>query len=251
MGPLDDLIPRVHPGLRVAVLTGAGISLESGVPIFRGRGSMWENPEARDLARRAGPPWNTVGTWRYYEWRRRLVAGCDPNAAHLTLAEMERYFEDFTLITQNVDGLHHRAGSRNVLELHGSMWRGQCPRDGALVDLPETPLPELPPRHRCGEALRIDVVQFGEPLDPHVLSSAFSASQRADLFLVVGTSGVVSPARDLPLVAADHGAVVIEVNREETALTPFVTHYLRGAAAGFVPRLWGELRSRAVDDAGI
>ena len=150
---------------------------------------MWESAEARRLASEAGPPWNTRGTWEFYEWRRGLVSRCEPNEAHRTLAEMEGYFEDFSLITQNVDGLHARAGSRRIYELHGNMWKGRCPRDGEVVDLPEPPLESLPPLHSCGTALRPHVVQFGEPIDPSTLRGALAASERADLFLVIGTSG--------------------------------------------------------------
>lgn len=227
--------------LRVVALTGAGISAESGVPIFRGKGSMWENPKAKELASRAGPPWNTKGTWEFYEWRRALVARCKPNAAHHTLVEMEYFFRNFCLITQNVDGLHGRAGSKRVLEMHGNMWKGRCEKDGEIVDLPETPLKSLPPYHTCGMALRPHIVQFGEPIDGVILDEAFKESMRSDLFLVVGTSGVVSPARDLPLIALREGGKVIEINRHETPLTPYVTLSIRGKAAEIVPRLWKEI----------
>ncbi len=232
---------RADPGLRVTVLTGAGISAESGVPIFRGKGSLWEIPEARELARRAGPPWNTRGTWEFYEWRRALVKRCQPNQAHLTLAEMEGYFRTFTLITQNVDGLHQRAGSRRVLELHGSMWRGRCLSCGAVLDLPQTPLERLPPLCPCGAALRPDVVQFGEPIDPRTLAEATKASRNCDLFLVIGTSAVVSPAREMPLIALGAGAKVVEINPEPTPLTPLVSLSIRGKAAGTLPELWRRL----------
>ena len=226
----------------IVALTGAGVSAESGVPIFRGKGSMWENETARNLARKSGPPWNTRGTWEFYEWRRELVSRCEPNAAHLTLVEMENFFDNFYLITQNVDGLHHRAGSKKVLELHGNMWKGRCPRDGEIVDLPKTPLETIPPIHSCGEALRPHVVQFGEPLEQKTLETALYLSQRAELFLVIGTSGVVSPARDLPLLARERGAVVIEVNREPTVLTPYVTLSIQGKAAEILPKLWEDLK---------
>jgi NAD-dependent deacetylase len=243
---IDRLASKLSRATRVAVLTGAGISAESGVPIFRGKGSMWENPRARELASRAGPPWNTKGTWEFYEWRRELVAKCNPNAAHLTIVEMEDFFENFCLITQNVDGLHLRAGSRRVLELHGNMWKGRCPKDGAIVDLAETPLKRLPPYHECGTALRPAVVQFGEPLDPEVLKNAFRASERAEMFLVIGTSGVVSPAAQLPLVALESGATVLEFNRESTVLTPYMTHSFRGLAAELLPWFWARIRSKCI-----
>ena len=242
MGLIDELNVLLDPKLRVAVLTGAGISAESGVPIFRGRGSMWENPRARELALKAGPPWNTKETWEFYEWRRGLVSQCKPNAAHLTLVEMESFFKDFWVITQNVDGLHGRAGSRRILELHGNMWKGRCPRDNELVDLPHTPLESLPPYHSCGTALRPHVVQFGEPIDLNTLKAAIEASDRAKLFLVIGTSWVVSPASKLPLRALESGATVVEINRDPTPLTPHVTLSLRGKAAEILPRFWKELK---------
>ena len=229
--------------LHVVVLTGAGISLESGIPIFRGKGSMWEIPEARRLASRVGPPWNTRETWEYYEWRRGLVNQCKPNAAHYTIVEMEKYFKNFHLITQNVDGLHVRAGSKRVLELHGNMWRGRCTRCGNALELQETPLRSIPPQCGCGNPLRPSVVQFGESLDPHVLSEAFAVSKQADLFLVIGTSGVVSPAAEMPLMALQNGAKVIEINPDPTVLTRYMTLSLRGKAAEVLPCSWGVLHA--------
>ena len=228
--------------LHVVVLTGAGVSIESGVPIFRGKGSMWEIPEVKRLASKAGPPWNTRETWEFYEWRRNLVSQCKPNAAHYTIVEMEKHFENFHLITQNVDGLHLRAGNKRVLELHGNMWRGRCVRCGSSVDLPETPLGSIPPYCACGNSLRPAVVQFEEPLDPNVLSKAFAASREADLFFLIGTSGVVSPAAQMPLIALQNGAKVIEINPDPTALTQYVTFSIKGKAAQVLPRLWSELR---------
>lgn len=204
---------------------------------------MWENPVAKKLAARAGPPWNTKGTWEFYEWRRALVSRCQPNVAHLTLVEMEAFFNKFCLITQNVDGLHRRAGSKRVLELHGNMWRGRCPKDGEIVEVPETPLKHLPPYHNCGTALRPHVVQFGEPVE-HI-AEALQESMSADLFFVIGTSGVVSPARELPLAALKKRATVIEINRKETVLTPFVTRSIQGKAAEILPRVWKEIMEKS------
>jgi NAD-dependent deacetylase len=227
---------------RVVVLTGAGISLESGVPIFRGNGSMWDIPEVRRLASRAGPPWNTRETWEFYEWRRQLVSRCKPNAAHYTLVDMENFFRTFHVITQNVDGLHSRAGNKKVFELHGNMWKGRCTRCSELVELYQTPLKRLPPYCKCGGALRPDVVQFGEPLDAHILRNAVGVCKEAKLLLVIGTSGVVSPASHMPLVAREHGAKVIEINPYATALTSFMHCSIRGKAAHVLPQLWRKLR---------
>jgi NAD-dependent deacetylase len=239
---VEKLGLTASPKLHVVVLTGAGVSIESGVPIFRGSGSMWEIPEARRLASKAGPPWNTRETWEFYEWRRRLVSQCKPNAAHYTIVEMESYFENFHLITQNVDGLHIRAGSKSVLELHGNMWRGRCTGCRSEVDLPETALRSIPPYSDCGNPLRPSVVQFGESIDPDVLCKAFAASRGADLFFVIGTSGVVSPAAQMPLMALQNGAKVIEINPDPTVLTRYMTLSLRGKAAEVLPRFWDELR---------
>lgn len=241
MGLRERLGLTVNPKLRVVVLTGAGVSIESGVPVFRGKGSMWEIPEARRLASRAEPPWNTRETWEYYEWRRKLVSQCKPNAAHYTLVDMEEYFEKFCLITQNVDGLHVKAGSKNIQELHGNMWKGRCSRCGRVVDLPETPLESLPPRCVCGNPLRPHVVQFGEPLDPKVLDAAFTASKQAELFLAIGTSSVVSPASQMPLLALQNGAKVVEINPDQTVLSHNVSLSIRRKAAEGLPLLWKEL----------
>ncbi|NQE45455.1 NAD-dependent protein deacylase 1 [ANME-1 cluster archaeon GoMg2] len=148
------------------------------------------------------------------KWRRALVSRCEPNAAHLMLVEIGSYFDYFWLITQNVDGLHTRAGSKQVLELHGNMRGGRCLRDG--VDLPQTPLASLPPYHSCGTALRPHVVQFGETSESATITAAITASAHADLFIVIATSAVVSPARDLPLIALKNGVTVIEINRDPT-----------------------------------
>lgn len=243
---MERLKLSINRKLHFTVLTGAGISIESGVPIFRGKGSMWENPEARRLASRASPPWNTKETWEFYEWRRKLVSRCKPNSAHYTLVKMEKYFEKFQLITQNVDGLHGKAGSKNILELHGNMWRGRCIQCGRIVDLPETPLQNIPPYCSCGNALRPDVVQFREPIDPKVLNAAFKASERAELFLVIGTSGVVHPASQMPLLALERGAKVIEINPNRTVLTPYMSLFIKGKAAETLPQLWKELLAQAL-----
>jgi NAD-dependent deacetylase len=161
-----------------------------------------------------------------------------PNPAHETLVAMEMHFKDFCLVTQNIDGLHFRAGSRKVLELHGNIWRAICPTDGEIVNLPNTPLERIPPLHSCGTPLRPHVVQFGESLDPKILKTAVAVSRRAKLFLVIGTSGVVFPAAQLPLLALENGADVIEVNKHCTPLSTLVTASLCGEATKIVPAIW-------------
>lgn len=229
----------------VAVLTGAGVSAESGVPTFRGQGGLWREFRAEDLATPQAFRRDPALVWEWYDWRRGLVAGCRPNAAHATLAEMEMALPDFVLITQNVDGLHHLAGSRNVLELHGNIWRMRCTR-GCRPPWEDrhVPLPEIPPRcPDCGALARPDVVWFGESLPRRELEAAFDAAQRCDVMLVVGTSAAVQPAASLPLVALDRGAYVVEVNPQPTPLSAMAGEVIQAPAAQALPCWWQACKS--------
>jgi len=226
----------------VAVLTGAGISAESGVPTFRGEGGLWRNYRPEQLATPEAFRRDPALVWEWYDWRRGLIGACAPNAAHGTLAEMEAALPDFTLITQNVDGLHRAAGSRNVLELHGNVWRARCIGCSKTTKDRRVPLPEIPPRcPECGELLRPDVVWFGESLPPEVLDAAWTAAARCRLMLVIGTSAVVQPAASLPLVALRNGARLVEINPAETSLSAHVHQALRGPAAEELPRWWEDV----------
>ena len=224
----------------VTVLTGAGISAESGVPTFRGKGGLWRSYRAEDLATphafRADPRL----VWEWYDWRRSLIGICQPNAAHRTLVEMERHFDDFVLITQNVDGLHGLAGSRHIVELHGNIWRMRCTR-GCRPSWEErtVPLPEIPPRCPDCEALaRPDVVWFGESLPGESLEAAIAAVQHCQMMLVVGTSAVVHPAASLPLLALQSGAYVAEINPQRTPLSDAVHQVIHQPAAVALPSWW-------------
>ncbi|MGB9300785.1 MAG: NAD-dependent deacylase [Anaerolineae bacterium] len=225
----------------VVVLTGAGISAESGVPTFRGEDGLWRQYRAEDLATPQAFAREPTVVWEWYDWRRGLIAGCEPNAAHHALVQMERSCEDFTLITQNVDDLHLRAGSERAVRLHGSIWQVRCTSEGTVSDNNEVPLCQLPPRCQCGALLRPHVVWFGETLDPAVLKSAYAAAERCDLMLVVGTSAVVHPAASLPVMAKSKGAYLIEVNLERTPLSPYADEVVLGPAAEELPRLWARL----------
>ncbi|MGH9862549.1 MAG: SIR2 family NAD-dependent protein deacylase [Candidatus Acidiferrales bacterium] len=222
---------------RVAVLTGAGISQESGVPVFRGRGGLWGNYRPEELATAEAFARDPRLVWEWYDWRRSVVARAEPNPGHYALVELERRVRDFALITQNVDGLHDRAGSRRVLKLHGDLWMLRCAGCGAEKIDRTVPLPELPPRCACGAVLRPGVVWFGEALPSHVLAAAVEAAERSQVFLVVGTSAVVQPAASLPLVAQQAGARVIEVNAERTPLSDVADASFLGAAGRVVPQL--------------
>jgi len=229
----------IAAGRDVAILTGAGISAESGVPTFRGPGGVWENESIMELATPQGFARNPDKVWRWYEERRRGVSACAPNAGHRALADYEARHPGVTLITQNIDGLHQAAGSRNVVELHGALFRVRCTRDGTAHEDRRVPLPEVPPRCACGALLRPDIVWFGEALPQQALETAFGAARRATLFLVIGTSAVVYPAAGLPAVASGAGAWVVEINPEPTAISDQVDEVLRGPAAVVLPGLLG------------
>jgi NAD-dependent deacetylase len=224
----------------LAVLTGAGISAESGVPTFRGKGGLWRSYRAEDLATPHAFHRAPRLVWEWYDWRRGLIGTCQPNAAHETLAEMEGHFSDFVLITQNVDGLHRLAGSRRIVELHGNIWRMRCTRGCRSPWEDRThPLPEIPPHcPDCGALARPDVVWFGESLPGAALDEAFAAVQRCQVLLVVGTSAMVQPAASLPLAAVQRGAYVVEINPQSTPLSGDVDRAIREPAAVALPNWW-------------
>lgn len=226
----------------IAILTGAGISAESGIPTFRDAlTGLWEQFKPEELATAAAFLANPKRVWEWYAWRREKVVDAKPNAGHIALAELERKCiardANFTLVTQNVDGLHQAAGNRNVVELHGNIRRVKCFDHHHAVES-WTESGEIPPRcPRCGSLLRPDVVWFGEPLPEDALETAMQAARNCEVFLSVGTSALVEPAASLPLVARQAGAVVIEVNRESTPLTTAAQISLRGAAGDLLPQL--------------
>lgn len=229
----------------IVALTGAGISAESGIPTFRGPEGMWRSYRSEDLATPEAFHRDPALVWEWYDWRRQRIAPCRPNPAHTTLAEMEDALPAFTLVTQNVDGLHQLAGSRNVLELHGNIWRVRCVACDWMREDRRVPLPEIPPRCPVCEALlRPDVVWFGEPLPQGVLETALDAAVRCRSMLIAGTSAVVQPAASLPIVARREGAYLIEANLSATPLTPLVDEVLRGAAGEVLPRWWDEKKAQ-------
>ncbi len=223
----------------LVALTGAGVSAESGVPTFRGPDGLWERRRPEELANQRAFARHPLLVWRFYAWRRSLVARCSPNAAHLTLADIEDRVGDFTLITQNVDGLHGAAGNLQVIELHGSLWRLRCTRCLERWEDRRVPFPELPPRcPSCGGLARPDVVWFGESLEQRILDRAMSSAARARIMLVVGTSAVVHPAAQLPLIAKNAGAWIVEINPEETPVSAYADEVIRGPAAQVLPEWW-------------
>ena len=223
----------------LTVLTGAGVSTESGVPTFRGESGLWRNYRPEALATPQAFRRDPELVWEWYSWRRELIAGCAPNAAHETLAAMEAALPAFTLITQNVDGFHQAAGSQNVLELHGNIWCVRCTGCGVTAEDHRVPLPDLPPRcPECGALLRPDVVWFGESLPSRVIDAAWQAASQSRTMLVIGTSAIVQPAASLPMIALRNGAHLIEFNPGETPLSPHVHEVLRRPAAEVLPQWW-------------
>jgi NAD-dependent deacetylase len=221
---------------RVAVLTGAGISAESGVPTFRGPDGLWRKYRAEDLATPEAFARDPKLVWEWYDWRRERIANVVPNFGHAILAQWEERFPVFTLITQNVDGLHAKAGSRKVLELHGNIWKTRCTAEGTVLKHFEVPLRTIPPLcPSCGALLRPHIVWFGEPLESPVIDRALAESSACDVFLAIGTSALVHPAADLPFHAASNGAKIIEINPDPTPLTHEATLSLRGKAGEVLP----------------
>jgi NAD-dependent protein deacetylase/lipoamidase len=241
MTPTPPEIQRVRDWLttaaRVTVLTGAGISAESGVPTFRGKDGLWQGFRATDLATPEAFAHDPKLVWRFYNWRRELLAPLKPNPAHEALVRLEGKVPHFTLLTQNIDDLHRKAGSRNIVELHGNIWLVRCIRCLRVARKEEVPLPELPTCPECGDLLRPHVVWFGEALDPADLERAVDASRSCQLMLVIGTSAVVQPAASLALVARERGARVVEVNLEATPYTHLLDAALHGKAGTLVPQL--------------
>lgn len=213
---------------RVVVFTGAGVSAESGIPTFRGAGGLWRNFRAEDLATPEAFRRDPKLVWEWYEWRRGLIRDAQPNAAHRAIARLEAA----VVVTQNVDALHARAGSRDVIELHGNIFRLRCTREGR-VETREGPLPSIPPYcASCGALMRPDVVWFGEMLPEEALSTAAAAIRRADLLLVIGTSGVVYPAAGL---VSHCTGLSIEINPQSSGVSSSCSLAIAETAATATP----------------
>lgn len=240
-----SLLASAH---RLVILTGAGMSKESGIPTFReAQDGLWASYDPQQLATPQGFRANPKLVWEWYQYRLGLVEQAEPHAGHLAVAALEERARGAVVITQNVDGLHARAGSRDVLELHGSIRRFKCLRGHrgmSMVDLAgQEGTPPLCPRPGCGALVRPDVVWFGEQLDHVVIQRAFVESEACDVMLIVGTSGVVHPAASLPYQAWNRRARIIEVNPVPSELTDLAHVFLQGPAGQVLPNVL-----TAVDD---
>jgi len=221
----------------VVVSTGAGMSKESGIPTFRDApNALWEKFDPAKLASEEGFLADPPLVWQWYEERRRMISTAEPNPGHRAIARLEPHFENFTLVTQNIDDLHRKAGSRNIVEMHGNIFRYKCFNLHHPIDtLPQDE--RVPPRCRCGSLIRPDVVWFGELLPEQAVERAYTALRKCDVMLVVGTSGVVYPVAGFPEVARAHGARIVEINPESTAITRVAHIFLEGPAGGVLPEL--------------
>jgi NAD-dependent deacetylase len=239
-----NLMALLRSSPNVTVLTGAGVSQESGLRTFRDpMDGFWKQYHPENLATPEAFEQNPELVWEFYSVRRLAANEVQPNAGHHALSEMETHVPSFVLVTQNVDGLHQRAGSKRVIELHGNISRIKCSRTCGVVAEWKEVQGMIPTCPACGAKLRPDVVWFGEILPADELAAAIKAAKLCKVFFAVGTSGLVHPAAALPMMAKQCGAVIVEINVEETALTPTVDYFLQGKSGeilpGLVKAVWG------------
>ena len=233
-----DFLRFVTSATRVVVLTGAGVSQESGLRTFRdAQAGLWSQYKPEDLASPEAFTRDPKLVWDWYAWRREAIKGVRPNPGHYALVEMEKLVPEFTLITQNVDGLHRFAGSQNVLELHGNIQKVRCSQCGLFTETWVDDPDSVPTCSSCGGLLRPDVVWFGEPLPRGELETAVKASRACQVFFSIGTSGVVQPAASLAHAARNNGSIVVEINAEPTPLTPKVDFAFHGKSGELLPDL--------------
>jgi NAD-dependent deacetylase len=233
----QKLLSRLKNASAVTVLSGAGISVESGVPTFRGKDGLWENKKVEDLAAPQALRTNPELFWKFYNWRKKLINNVKPNLGHYSLVDFERIYEDFMLVTQNVDNLHREAGNKKIIELHGNIFNTKCADCGNNHAEPIAENLQIPHCLICGGPLRPDVVLFGESLDEKNLRAAQEAAAGSEIFFSVGTSALVEPAASLPFLAKGNGAYVVEINPEETSLTQHADESLRGKTEKLLPAL--------------
>lgn len=239
---LAEAAAAVREAKHILVLTGAGVSSESGIPTFRGPGGLWEGFRAEDLATVEAFERDPERVWRWYRWRRDIYGGCLPNPAHHVLAGMEEHYDEFLLATQNVDGLHRRAGSRRLVEIHGTIDVMRCSRCSARAPWPadsaadaDAPVPRCAV---CGGLMRPHILWFGETYWPGVLEICRDAAESADLVLVAGTSATIWPPAALALQGQRAGATLIDINPERTPISEAADLHLVGSAGTLLPALW-------------
>ncbi len=238
--PLETAAQRLREASSVFVVTGAGVSAESGIPTFRGTGGLWEGFRFEELATPQAFASDPGRVWRWYRWRAEQYGDCEPNPGHGVIAQLEAALPDVFVATQNVDGLHRRAGNVNVVELHGSIADMRCVACGQLAPFPRGPVPDnpVPTCAHCAASMRPHILWFGEMYWPGVLERAQAAARNADVCLVVGTSAQVWPPVALALSAQECGAFLIDVNPESTQLSRAADVHLVGPSGTVLPALW-------------
>ena len=242
---LEELVGKLRNCSKAVVLTGAGISAESGVPTFRGKEGLWGKFKPEQLASMDAFMSSPKIVWEWYNWRRDLIAKVKPNAGHAALVNLENLIDEFTLVTQNVDNLHVLAGSKSILELHGNIFRNKCMDCNALYEEEGDINPDkIPACTQCNGKIRPDIVWFGEMLDSDIINTAFQRAEEAELFFAIGTSALVHPAASLLVVAKQHGAILIEINVERTALSDIVDYHFEGKSGQFLPELVEQLKEQ-------
>lgn len=223
----------------ITVLSGAGISAESGIPTFRGEDGLWKNFRPEDLATPDAFSKDPKLVWEWYEWRRKLIKDSKPNPGHYALADFEQQVSDYTLITQNIDGLHQLAGSRNIVEMHGNLWQIRCTSCGNIEQNFEVPFKELPPLCKnCNSLGRPNIVWFGEVIPMPIIDKSLMAIENCQVMLIIGTSGVVEPAASMGLIAKQTGKTVIEINLEPTPNSNFYDLSINGKSGEILPQIF-------------
>jgi len=215
----QKVLVRLKNAYNVTILSGAGLSAESGVPTFRGKDGLWNNHKVEELATIESLNNNTEAFWEFYHYRRKLLKEIKPNFGHFAAVDFENYFDDFNLITQNVDDLHNQAGSKNLVELHGNITRNRCTNCDDISSADPNMVSGIPKCAKCGSLLKPDVILFGEELNKKILARAQEVAAVCEVFFSVGTSSLVEPAASIPYIAKGNGAYLVEINTEETTLT--------------------------------
>jgi NAD-dependent deacetylase len=233
----QELVERLARANNVVAFTGAGVSAESGVPTFRGPDGIWAKFNPAELASMEAFMRNPTLVWEWYAHRRTIIGSVRPNPGHVALAMMESLFSNMTIITQNIDNLHRRAGSRRIFELHGNIERSYCMQCRTPFPDVNTPPKGSVPLCSCGGTIRPDVVWFGEMLPEEAWESAVSATQETEVFLSIGTSAIVYPAASLPMMAKRSGALLVEINPDPTSLTDSADWFLQGPSGELLPEL--------------
>ena len=240
----DILLSKLKSSKNIVAVCGAGISQESGVPTFRGKNGLWKKYRAEELANFDAFINNPELVWEWYNFRKRLILEIEPNAGHYALTEMENLFDNFFIITQNVDNLHRRAGNKNVIEIHGNIMKSKCIKCNKSYDnLPYDKNTKKIPECNCGEIIRPDVVWFGEMLPEDLVVRCYELIKDAHFLFVIGTSGYVYPVASFPMIAKEHGAYIVEINIERSDISEVMDEILLGPSGKILPEIIEKIKS--------